>query len=125
MPWAYVRARTCPAAGPVGVGELAAQGDLAGAAIHRHVGELQRALALVGRPFDAQGQRLAVAGGQGAFLQGVAQAQGLGRGLGEIRIDRIELLDARHQRRLALPDQRALGHQRAADAPEIGAVTEA
>ena len=50
-------------------------------------------------------------------LQGVAQAQGLGRGLGEIRIDRIELLDARHQRRLALPDQRALGHQRAADAP--------
>ena len=56
---------------------------------------------------------------------GTAQAQHLGRRLREVDVHRIDLLDERQRRRLGLADQRAFGHQRAADAPEIGAVTDA
>ncbi|KGW79211.1 efflux transporter, RND family, MFP subunit domain protein [Burkholderia pseudomallei MSHR2990] len=40
----------------------------------------------------------------------------VGRGLREVHVDRIELLDGRERRRLILADERAFGHERAARA---------
>lgn len=52
-----------------------------------------------------------------AFVERTLERQHLGGRLGEVDVHRVDLLDQRERRRLALPDQRALGHQRAADAP--------
>src|SRR5690606_31015835 len=54
---------------------------------------------------------------QMAGLDRLLQAQQIGVALGEIGVDRVELLDCRQMGRFALADQRALGHQGAADAP--------
>ena len=51
-----------------------------------------------------------------AGLERAAQAQGLGRRLREVHVQAVHLLDQRHLGRLALPDQRAFGDERAADA---------
>ena len=50
-----------------------------------------------------------------AGLEFAPQLAELGGRLGEVRIDRIELLDRRDMRRFGLTDQRAFGHERAAD----------
>ncbi|MCY1538448.1 hypothetical protein D9M68_739870 [compost metagenome] len=46
-----------------------------------------------------------------------AQLEHRHRGLGDVDIDRIQLLDHRHGAALATTDQRALGYRRTADAP--------
>lgn len=101
----------------VGIVEAPAQADLARAAVDRHVGEHQRALALVVGAFDLGRQRLVVATGQRTIFQCLAQAQGIGGRLSEIDIDRVELLDTRQQRGIALPHQCPFGGKRTADAP--------
>ena len=61
--------------------------------------------------------RVGAAGGlELAALDGAAQVEQLGRRLGEVDVHRIDLLDHRQRRRLALADQRAFGDEGAADA---------
>ncbi|MNE59952.1 hypothetical protein D3C80_1550730 [compost metagenome] len=110
---AYKHARQQDA---VGIGELAAQRHLPRATIHRDVGKHQRALALVCGAVDANRQRLVVGSGEFPVLERLAQAQRISGRLSEIDIDRIKLLNSRHQRRVALANQGTFGHQRAADA---------
>lgn len=103
----------------VAVVEAPAQRHLAGAAVHRHIREQQLPRALQARAIHLQGDRRAVLAlrlCQAALGQGRAQALGFGHGLLEVCIDRVELLDQRHGRGLALAHQGALGDQRTADA---------
>jgi len=100
------------------VGEFGAQADRAGVRVDRHIREKY----LAGLRIDAAVfQQHFHAGGFGALefarLDGSPQAQYIRAGLGEVDVDRVELLDGRQQRGFAPADQRALGHQRAADAP--------
>ena len=52
-----------------------------------------------------------------AGAQRLAQREQLGAGLGEIDVDRVDLLDGGQVRRLAFAHQRSFGDERAADAP--------
>ncbi|WP_255505376.1 hypothetical protein [Alkalisalibacterium limincola] len=63
--------------------------------------------------------------GDVAAVEGALQAREFRRGLGEVGIHGIELLDARQRRRVALADQRTLGDQGPADPAAIGAFTSA
>ena len=99
------------------IGKLAAQRHLTGAGIDRRVGEQQLAvvgidLAVVEDEPHPRGRALFKRAG----LEFAPQLVELGGRLGEIRIDRIELLDRRDMRRFGLTDQRAFGDERAADA---------
>jgi hypothetical protein len=97
-----------------------AQGDLAGAAIHRDVGEQQGAFALDIGAIDAQRQGLISCTGNLAIGDGGAQTQGIGGWLGEVGVDRVELLNAGEQGGFTLADQCTFGHLGAANAPGNG-----
>ena len=116
---AHVHARQQPAAR---VGQLGAQADLAGGGVDAEVGE-QQASALAERLAVVQKHlhlgRLGAAGArQPPGGQRLAQLQHLVGRLRDVDVERIDLLH--HGQRgaavLLLVDQRALGHQRAADA---------
>lgn len=114
---AHVHARQQQLAG---VGEAPAQGHLAGAGVHRHIGEQPLAGGLVVGALHPQAQGQVAAAVEAAGLERLAQAQHLGGGLVEVDVDRVQLLDARHQGGVALPHQRAFGDQRTADTPGDG-----
>ena len=108
----------------LGIGHFGAQRDLAGGAVDRQVGEQQLAVAFIDA---AVFQNHLDAGGVGtrsllqlAFGHGLAQLEGFARRLGEVDIDRIDLLDHGQRRGFALADQRAFGDQRLADAARDG-----
>lgn len=104
----------------VRVGELAAQDDLAGARVDRDVGEQQLARQRIEAAvvLDQRGLGLAL-----AYLlqltgsEGAAQFVEFTGRLGEVGVNRVQLLDQGQRRGFVLPDQRAFGDQRAADAP--------
>ena len=114
------RARTGRAAAALGVGHLGAQRDLAGGGVHRQVGEQQLArLRVVRCRLPARTRTLAAS--LPARLNWPLSIARRKRstslaGLGEVHVHRVDLLDHRQRRGLALADQRAFGDQRAADA---------
>ena len=116
------RARSCPAAGrPSGLGTSARSVTWPEVGSTAQVGEQQpaglRVLAAV-LQHDAHLRRPVAAGGapELAAVEGAAQPHHVGGRLGEVDVERVDLLDHRQRRRLALADQRAFGDQRAADA---------
>ena len=106
----------------VGVREFAAHRDLTGQRIDGRFGKEQAAGFVVDRAvvIDQTHACLARCGGnQLARLHRAAQLEHVRRGLREVGIDRIKLLDRRHDVGLR-GDERAFGHQRAADDPRNG-----
>ena len=104
----------------LGVGEYRSQGHGTGAGIDRHFGELQLAgLRVLAAVFQQQFDRGGVVAGllQAAAGQVVAQLEDFQGRLGDVDVDRVELLDHRHGSALAIAHQRALADRRAADAP--------
>ena len=96
--------------------EQGAHGHVVGAGVHRQVGEGQRAgagvLGAVGQQ-QAHAQLVGFDALQLAVADLLLQAQHLGGRLGEVDVDRIDLLHHGQRRGLAFAHQRALGHQRA------------
>ena len=104
----------------VGVGHLGAQRDLAGAFVDGQVGEEQRALLAVFASvveLDAYGGAFTPFGmlELATFQTGLQAHDGRG-GLGDVDVDRVDLLHGGQRRGGPLADQRALGDQRPADA---------
>ncbi len=99
--------------------EFAAQRHLSRGAIHGRIGEQQPAGQRIGLVVIEDQPHV---GGIGlehfeiAALEGAAKLIHLGDGLGKVRVDGVERLDGREMRGLVLPDQRALGDERTADA---------
>ena len=104
----------------VRVGEFAAQDDLAGARVDGDVGEQQLARQRIEAAvvLDQRGFGLALADLlQLTGTEGAAQVVEFTGRLGEVGVNRVQLLNQRQRRGFVLPDQRAFGDQRATDAP--------
>jgi hypothetical protein len=101
------------------VRHLGAQRDLARGRIDAQVGEEKLARLRIDAAVledDADAGRFGAAGRlEPAALDGTAQVEQLGRRLREVDVHRVDLLDQRQRRRLALADERAFGDERAAD----------
>ena len=104
----------------LGIGHFSAQRNLAGGRVHRQIGKQQASWLAVGRTvFQHDAHACGVLAARFlelAALHGTAQLQGFAGGLREVDVHRVDLLNDRQRRGFALPDQRAFGHQRAADA---------
>ncbi len=61
-------------------------------------------------------RRTAAVKGQAPAGQGLLQSHDVIGGLGEVSVDRVQLLNSRHQCRLVLPYQRSFADQRSPDA---------
>lgn len=110
----------------IGIGELAAQDDLASARVDRDVAEQQLARQRIEAAviLNQRGLDLILTD----FLQlpgaeRAAQFVELTGRLGEVGVDRIELLNQRQRRGFVLPDQRTSVTRARPTRPEIGAVT--
>ena len=117
QPHAHVQPRQQLA---VGIGHFGAQRDLARRRIDRQVRKQQPSgLGVLRAVFqhDAHAGRLLAAGAlELAAFHRLAQLHHVRSRLGEVDVHRVDLLDHGQLRRFALPDQRAFGHQRAANA---------
>jgi hypothetical protein len=102
------------------VRHLGAQGDLSRAGVDAEVGEQELAQLAVGAAVlehDRDARRVAAVGApELAALDGAPEREHVGRRLREVDEHRVDLLDQRERRRLALADQRTFGDERAADA---------
>ncbi|MNH13939.1 hypothetical protein D3C79_735240 [compost metagenome] len=101
------------------VGEHGTQGDGAGGLVNRDLGKLQATFLAIGAAvFQGQGDLGGVVADllQLAAFQFTAQLEQLGRGLGNVDVDRVELLDHCHRFGLAIVDQCTFGNRRASDA---------
>ena len=104
----------------LGVGHLGTQRHLAAGRVHREIGEQQLAgQRVLGAVFQHQphaGRCAAVGRLELARLHGAAQLERVVGRLREVDVHRIDLLDQRQLRGLALTHQGTFGDQRAADA---------
>ena len=103
----------------LGIGEHCAERDRTGALIDRHFGKQQLARRRVlGAIVEDQLDRglVRVSTLQLAVGQLALQAEDLGGGLGDVHVDRVELLHGRERGGLVGGHQRALGHRGASDA---------
>jgi hypothetical protein len=93
--------------------EQRAQGDVAGARINRHIGELQLARFGVLAAVRQQQGDLGLAAGffQAAAFDFALQAQHVFAGLGDVDIDRVELLHGGQRGGLVGGHQRAWCHR--------------
>lgn len=104
----------------VRIREFAAQDDLPGAWIDRDVGEQQLARQRVQAAvvLDQRGPGLSLTDCfQLTGAERPAQVVEFAGRLGEVGVDRVQLLYQRQRRGFVLPHQRAFGHQGATDAP--------